>query len=112
MNSCSSESNDNISPLTLPKLIVGTSGLGNLYTDIGYEAKKDIIADVIAHCKKYNNQNLILDCAGKYGCGYVTLHMACVYVYSSVLDLFHTAYSQLYLTTKMFVVGWHWKPLA
>ena len=30
-----------------PKVIFGTSCLGNLYKDIGYEAKKEIIQEII-----------------------------------------------------------------
>ena len=53
------------------KLIIGTSCLGNLYHDIGYNNKKNIINEII-HCYSINSNGhngLILDSAGKYGCG-------------------------------------------
>lgn len=53
----------------LPKHIVGTSCLGNLYQDIGYEAKKEIIREAISLSKKHSDGAVVLDSAGKYGCG-------------------------------------------
>ena len=58
------------SKFVFPKLVFGTSALGNLFEDIGYAAKKDIIAVIIG--TDYSQYGEVLqpwcfDCAGKYG---------------------------------------------
>jgi D-threo-aldose 1-dehydrogenase len=69
-----SESSVSASRHSLPKIIIGTSCLGNLYKNIGYKAKKDIIEEVISQnnlrsTNGHDHKKLIFDCAGKYGCG-------------------------------------------
>lgn len=51
--------------LKLPKVIFGTSGLGNLYTTLSQEEKMDIVAASIQHSQK----PVVFDSAGKYGAG-------------------------------------------
>lgn len=58
------------SKFIFPKLVFGTSALGNLFEDIGYEAKKSIIAEIIGtDYTQYGEvvQPCCFDCAGKYG---------------------------------------------
>lgn len=53
----------------LPKIVIGTSCLGNLYKDIGYDSKRSIIENSLSLSAQYSLDNLIFDTAGKYGCG-------------------------------------------
>lgn len=48
-----------------PKVIFGTSGLGNLFIEPTYESKRDTIAQVIQH----SEGTPVFDTAGKYGAG-------------------------------------------
>lgn len=49
----------------LPKVIFGTSGLGNLFVEAPYASKRDTIAQVIQHLGGV----AVFDSAGKYGAG-------------------------------------------
>ena len=49
----------------MPKIMFGTSGLGNLYTDPGHEAKRDVVQKVVESM----NGQAVFDSAGKYGAG-------------------------------------------
>lgn len=51
--------------MQLPPVVFGTSGLGNLYTVVSEENKREIIKECIRHTKG----NLVFDSAGKYGAG-------------------------------------------
>ncbi|QEC79478.1 aldo/keto reductase [Mucilaginibacter ginsenosidivorax] len=51
--------------INLPKVIFGTSGLGNLYVVLSDEAKRAIVAESIKHSPK----PAVFDSAGKYGAG-------------------------------------------
>lgn len=51
--------------LTLPKVIFGTSGLGNLYVALPDEVKLSIVNESIKHSSK----PAVFDSAGKYGAG-------------------------------------------
>lgn len=51
--------------LQLPPVILGTSGLGNLYVALPYEVKLEIVRQFILHSPK----PAVLDSAGKYGAG-------------------------------------------
>jgi len=51
--------------LTLPKVIFGTSGLGNLYVALPDEAKLSIVEE----CIKCAPSPVVFDSAGKYGAG-------------------------------------------
>ena len=59
-------------PYIFPKLVFGTSLLGNLYEDVGYETKKTIVVAVINDAKRRSDMTseeiqCCFDCAGKYG---------------------------------------------
>jgi D-threo-aldose 1-dehydrogenase len=54
-----------VTDLQLPKIIWGTSSLGNLYYDTPYEEKLTVIEAVI----KNNPSPVVFDTAGKYGAG-------------------------------------------
>lgn len=51
--------------LQLPRIIFGTSALGNLYTELSETSKTDIVSE----CFKYCNLPVVFDCAGKCGAG-------------------------------------------
>ncbi|WPV01484.1 aldo/keto reductase [Mucilaginibacter sp. cycad4] len=51
--------------INLPKVIFGTSGLGNLYVALSEEVKRAIVAESIKHSPK----PAVFDSAGKYGAG-------------------------------------------
>lgn len=51
--------------IQLPKVIFGTSGLGNLFTALSDEAKLAIVNECMAHSQK----PVVFDSAGKYGAG-------------------------------------------
>ena len=50
----------------LPKIMLGTASLGNLYAEPPYEEKKAVIEAVI---KSAGDGVAVLDSAGKYGAG-------------------------------------------
>lgn len=54
-----------ITKLNLPKIIFGTSALGNLYTALSFEDKKEIVNECMLHSAK----PVVFDSAGKYGAG-------------------------------------------
>jgi D-threo-aldose 1-dehydrogenase len=49
----------------LPKVIFGTSGLGNLFVALPFETKLDIVREIFAH----SPHPVVFDSAGKYGAG-------------------------------------------
>lgn len=51
--------------MTLPQIIFGTSGLGNLYVALGQDVKQSIISE----CLKHSYSPAVFDTAGKYGAG-------------------------------------------
>jgi len=51
--------------LNLPKVIFGTSGLGNLFVALEEQAKLDIVSE----CVRLSNGKVVFDSAGKYGAG-------------------------------------------
>jgi len=51
--------------LRLPRVIFGTSCLGNLYQVVPKETKESLIAEMVRH----GPAPVVLDCAGKYGAG-------------------------------------------
>jgi len=51
--------------LSLPKVIFGTSGLGNLYQAVPFEEKKEIVHQCLLH----SEGKPVFDSAGKYGAG-------------------------------------------
>src|SRR5215213_971211 len=51
--------------LNLPRVIFGTSGLGNLFVALDDQAKLDIISE----CVRLSNGKMVFDSAGKYGAG-------------------------------------------
>lgn len=56
---------DNLKKVQLPRVIFGTSGLGNLYVALDEETKSAIVKECITHSQK----PAIFDSAGKYGAG-------------------------------------------
>lgn len=56
-----------LNPITpdLPKIIFGTSSLGNLFVALSDNVKRDIIAE----CVKHSPGKVVFDSAGKYGAG-------------------------------------------
>ena len=54
-----------IEKLNLPKIIFGTSALGNLYTALPFEEKREIVSECMLHSAK----PVVFDSAGKYGAG-------------------------------------------
>ena len=51
--------------ISLPRVIFGTSGLGNLFVALEDQAKLDIIHE----CVRLSNGKVVFDSAGKYGAG-------------------------------------------
>ncbi|MVN91355.1 aldo/keto reductase [Mucilaginibacter aquatilis] len=51
--------------IQIPPVILGTSGLGNLYVALPYEVKLEIVRQFVQHSQK----PAVLDSAGKYGAG-------------------------------------------
>ena len=51
--------------INMPKVIFGTSALGNLYAEISLEEKREIIKE----CVKHSPVPAVFDTAGKYGAG-------------------------------------------
>jgi len=56
---------ENYTPVNLPKVIFGTSGLGNLYVAMDIAAKCEIVREIFNHSPK----PVVFDSAGKYGAG-------------------------------------------
>lgn len=56
---------NNLQKVQLPKVIFGTSGLGNLYVALSEETKCAIVKECIVHSQK----PAVFDSAGKYGAG-------------------------------------------
>lgn len=54
-----------LTKLNLPRVIFGTSGLGNLFVALEEQAKLDIINE----CVRLSNGKVVFDSAGKYGAG-------------------------------------------
>ena len=57
--------NENLMQLSLPRVIFGTSGLGNLFVALEEQAKLDIISE----CVRLSKGKVVFDSAGKYGAG-------------------------------------------
>lgn len=49
------------------RVVYGTSFLGNLYQDLPYEDKREVIREIL-HSRD-PQERVVLDCAGKYGAG-------------------------------------------
>ena len=49
----------------LPKIVFGTSSLGNLFVELSQAVKRDIVAE----CVKHSPGKVMFDSAGKYGAG-------------------------------------------
>lgn len=56
---------DSTYTINLPKVIFGTSGLGNLYVALDESSKRDIVQE----CIRYSPGLTVFDTAGKYGAG-------------------------------------------
>jgi D-threo-aldose 1-dehydrogenase len=55
----------NKTPVGLPSIIYGTSGLGNLFVALNEQEKFDIVSE----CVRLAANNVVFDSAGKYGAG-------------------------------------------
>jgi D-threo-aldose 1-dehydrogenase len=53
----------------IPKVVFGTSALGNLYEELPYSQKKDIVKEIIEKYRPNDGRMITFDCAGKYGAG-------------------------------------------
>jgi len=51
--------------IEIPPIVYGTSYLGNLYQDLSYEYKKELVQGWF----KYTDKPIVIDSAGKYGAG-------------------------------------------
>ncbi|MGC6455221.1 MAG: aldo/keto reductase [Coraliomargaritaceae bacterium] len=83
---------------SLPKIIFGSSALGNLYEIVSDETKHGIVANWIAHQK-----NPIIDSAGKYGAG---LSLECIGHY---LEKLGVSPAEVTISNKL---GWKRIPLT
>ena len=57
--------NEKLTKLTLPPVIFGTSGLGNLFVALEEQEKLAIVRE----CVRLSNRKVVFDSAGKYGAG-------------------------------------------
>lgn len=64
-HSTSTYSKDNKFGLTIPPVVFGTSGLGNLFVALDQDMKCEIVKECIRH----SNGTVVFDSAGKYGAG-------------------------------------------
>lgn len=54
--------------MNLPRIVIGTSALGNLYEEAPYDQKKGVIQEAL-ECSRRHERIALFDCAGKYGAG-------------------------------------------
>ncbi|MFD2968733.1 aldo/keto reductase [Sphingobacterium bambusae] len=95
----SKNANKNKAPLPLPQVVFGTSGLGNLYEDIPYASK----LQVVEQCMKGEPREItVFDSAGKYGAG-LSLH-----VLGKCLQDLNVDSSRVLISNKL---GWFQTPL-
>jgi D-threo-aldose 1-dehydrogenase len=87
-----------MTPIKLPKLIFGTSALGNLYTELSEEIKTEIVKECIAH----SSYPLVFDSAGKYGAG-LALEML-----GKIFEKLNVSPDKIILSNKL---GWMRTPL-
>uniref|UniRef100_F4C1Q0 NADP-dependent oxidoreductase domain n=1 Tax=Sphingobacterium sp. (strain 21) TaxID=743722 RepID=F4C1Q0_SPHS2 len=85
--------------IKLPRLIYGTSSLGNLYEALDIETKHEIVKACVQNAKEIP----VFDCAGKYGAGLA-------------LETLGTSLKKLGLTNEKVLIsnklGWYRIPLA
>jgi D-threo-aldose 1-dehydrogenase len=84
--------------LKVPPIIFGTSALGNLYTELDYSVKKEIVQQCFAHV----DAPVVFDSAGKYGAG-LALEML-----GKCLNDLHISSDQVLISNKL---GWQRIPL-
>ncbi|WP_207535235.1 aldo/keto reductase [Desertivirga arenae] len=80
--------------IKLPKVIFGTSALGNLYTALPIEIKEEIVSN----CVKYSPTPVVFDSAGKYGAGLALESLA------ECLDRLQVDPSSVVISNKL---GWY-----
>lgn len=83
----------------LPNIIFGTSALGNLYKDPGFEQKCSVVEQIINH----GNSPLYFDTAGKYGAGLALESLG------RALKSLNVAPSDVVISNKL---GWKRVPLT
>ena len=76
-----------------PKIIFGTSALGNLYRDPGFETKKQVVSEIVKHSPGVP----VFDSAGKYGAGLALESLA------AALKSLNVAPSEVQISNKL---GW------
>jgi len=81
-----------------PKVIFGTSSLGNLYTALTIEQKREIVYQIFKHAPR----PLIFDSAGKYGAGLALEALA------ECLEGLHIDPADVVISNKL---GWYRTPL-
>ncbi|RQO66648.1 L-fucose dehydrogenase [Pedobacter sp. KBW01] len=81
-----------------PKVIFGTSALGNLYTALTIEQKREIVYQIFKHAPR----PLIFDSAGKYGAGLALESLA------ECLESLHIDPADVVISNKL---GWYRTPL-
>ncbi len=86
-------------PLQLPPVIFGTSGLGNLYEVVPYEIKKEIIRQSVAYAPGI----AMFDTAGKYGAGLA------LQVLGKCLQELNVPQEKVMISNKL---GWYQTPLT
>jgi D-threo-aldose 1-dehydrogenase len=85
--------------LAIPPVIFGTSALGNLYTALDFEVKKQIVSE----CFQYLPGNVVFDSAGKYGAG-LALEML-----GKCLESLGKTSNDVIISNKL---GWYRTPLT
>ncbi len=82
----------------IPRIVYGTSSLGNLYQDLPYEQKKALVRGWF----DYTEKPVMIDSAGKYGAG-LALEMI-----GKILTELNTEPSDILISNKL---GWYRSPL-
>ncbi|MBK1879812.1 aldo/keto reductase [Pelagicoccus mobilis] len=84
--------------LALPKIVFGSSALGNLYEAVPYERKLEIVRNWVS----YQPEKVVIDSAGKYGAG---LSLECI---GKCLKELEVEPSRVLISNKL---GWKRIPL-
>jgi D-threo-aldose 1-dehydrogenase len=85
--------------MKLPKTIFGTSSLGNLFVELDFNTKKEIIHQIMLH----SAEPVIFDSAGKYGAGLALESL------SQCLQVLNVSPKNIRISNKL---GWKQVPLT
>jgi D-threo-aldose 1-dehydrogenase len=85
--------------MILPKIIFGTSSLGNLFVELDFSTKKEIVRQTLLH----SNSPVIFDSAGKYGAGLALKSL------SQCLQALNVPTKNIQISNKL---GWKQVPLT